>query len=429
MSRRLTEERFLISTTNAVLKLTTSSTGKKQFMTKSKKMIVKFVEEGRNIDAKKEAEFLIRNQYLTEIYDVLIEMIKVLSKNASKLPGMTSIPKSIGLEIRTVHFFADHIEDFKEMIEIKKMLNGQFGTILAAESNETSGLLDAKLIKKYRALNSIKDSTINSLINALCPKSGAPQKKTNDIPDTTPTLQQLQPNNSSRFPSANQSGPKFPSLDDQQNKFPSMGGDDNKFPSMGQPQQSQFPSMGNDNKFPSMDQPQQSQFPSMGSDNNKFPSMGGNDNKFPSMGQPQQSQFPGNDNKFPSMGQPQQQSQFPSMGNDNKFPSMDQPQQQSQFPSMGNDNKFPSMGQPQQSQFPSMGNDNKFPSMSQPQQSQFPSMGNDNKFPSMGQPQQSQFPSMGNNNGTFQVIGDGPTFGGLDDDDDDLLARMEALQD
>ncbi|BFU26760.1 hypothetical protein EHI8A_002380 [Entamoeba histolytica HM-1:IMSS-B] len=320
MSRRLTEERFATACANATSKINALVTGKKQCLIKSKKVIVIMLEEHRNIDAKKEAKDMIYNQYLVDIYEVLVKMINTLVQHAATLPRCGLVPRSLDVEIRSIVFFSERLEDIKELTDIKKMFVGQFGTTLIAETTEDT--IDQRLYKKYRNMNNISEKIVNNLLDALKPKEVQPEnQKGFGVPTTDPvscqqhqfiqSQQQNINNNYSRFASMNQDNNRFPTFEQQeiqQNQFPSMG-NDNKLPSFEptQPQQNQFSSMCNDNKFPSFEptQPQQNQFPTFNT-----PTVS-QQNTFPSFDQPIQQ----NTNKFPSFNQTQEQSQqFQSIG-------------------------------------------------------------------------------------------------------------------
>ncbi|EDR28504.1 hypothetical protein EDI_166240 [Entamoeba dispar SAW760] len=307
-------------------------------------------------------------------------MINALVQYSTTLPRCGLVPRSLDVEIRSVVFFSERLEDIKELVDIKKMFVGQFGTTLIAETTEDT--VDQRLYKKYRNMNNISEKIVNNLLEALKPKGVQPEKQKDfGVPTADPisfqknqfvqSQQQNTTDSYSRFASMNQTNNRFPTFEQQET------------------QQNQFSGMGNDNKFPSLDASyQQPQFPSIN-----------------------------NDNKFPSFGAPQQQNQFPSIGNDSKFPSID------------NDSKFPSFEpiqqQPQQNQFPTfntpiVSHQNTFPSFGQPTQQ------NTNKFPSFNQTQEQpqQFQSIG----TFAPIPDSNPVG-KSDDVDDLLARMNALKD
>ncbi|ELP95079.1 hypothetical protein EIN_253530 [Entamoeba invadens IP1] len=376
MSRRLTEERFAVACSNATTKLTASSQGKKQFLLRSKKVIASMLEQHRNIDAQKEAKSMIYNQYLADIYDGLVKMISTLAQYSKALPTMGLVPRSLELEIRTVVYLSDRLDEVKELSEIRKMFIGQFGTTLVAECIEEN--VDKKLARKYRQMNNIEDVTIEALLTALNPNKKIPQQVQQQQPK--PQSDQIQQSSSyARFASMNTDESKFPSFDQQntQSKFPSFDGQQTT-------QQNQFPSFGSqsENKFPSFDQQQNTQ--------NKFPSFNQQENKFPSFDGQQSTQQSSQQNLFPSFDtQSKQQSQFPSFGE----------QQQS------SGSKFPNFGeqQTQQSQFPS------FSTQSQQQPSQqFQSSGVFAPIPSAGtmQPQKATA-----------------------DEDEDLLARMSALRD
>ncbi|EKE40949.1 hypothetical protein ENU1_073930 [Entamoeba nuttalli P19] len=320
MSRRLTEERFATACANATSKINALVTGKKQCLIKSKKVIVIMLEEHRNVDAKKEAKDMIYNQYLVDIYEVLVKMINTLVQYSATLPRCGLVPRSLDVEIRSIVFFSERLEDIKELTDIKKMFVGQFGTTLIAETTEDT--IDQRLYKKYRNMNNISETIVNNLLDALKPKEVQPEKQKGfGVPTTDPVSFQQQ-----QFIQ-----PQQQNINDSYSRFASMNQDNNRFPTFEQQtnQQNQFSSMGNDNKFPSLDTPhqQQPQFPSMS-----------NENKFPSFEptQPQQNQFPtfntptvSQQNTFPSFDQPIQQ-------NTNKFPSFNQTQEQSQqFQSVG----------------------------------------------------------------------------------------------
>lgn len=378
----MTEERFSLACSGAIAKITALVNGKKQCLTRAKRVIVSMIEQGRNVDARNEALTMIQTQYIVDIYEGLLPMVTALAKAAVALPKMGLVPRSLDVEIRTVVFFANKFEDVKELVDIKKMLLGQFGSSLQAEATETSGLVDFKLQKKYHAYNNVRESTIDALLEALRPSGmqKVPTQPTNQIPTTEPTLFPQQP-------------PQQQPQQSSYSRFPSMNAQNNdRFPTFDAPKQQET-------RSPSFDAPQQPQ------QTNRFPSL---------ESQPQQ------ENKFPSFGNPQQQTE-------SKFPSFDTPaQQDTRFPSFAasqqpqQENKFPSFNSPQQQE-------TRFPSFDKPQQPQqsgnFPSFEPqpDNKFPSFGTPQPTTA-------GTFAPIPDSAPVGG-DFTDDDLLARMDALRD
>ena len=186
MSRRLTEERFSIACTNSVNKLTGFATGMKQTLSKTKNIVVKYLENKRNVDARKEARILLENQYKVDIFEGLSKIISQLSKYSSALPKYALIPRSIEVEVRTIVYFSDIYElEIKELGDLRKMFVGQFGNTVCVETYEE--VIDQKLLKKYKGMMNINDEIVNSLVEALKPKNvQQTQSKQLDVPTTEP---------------------------------------------------------------------------------------------------------------------------------------------------------------------------------------------------------------------------------------------------